>query len=90
MSEEANDFIQSNFGLDTSIEDDFFTLERPVLRMLLELYAKKKLKEAEDGKYCFGCGYPKDPEPYTDANAPRICKNVMCKENELKKQQNNE
>ena len=42
MSEKANDFIQSKFGLDTSIEDDFFTLERPELRRLLELYAKEK------------------------------------------------
>ena len=49
-------------------------------------WLESKLKEAEDGEYCFGCGYSKEPEPYTDANAPRICKNVMCKENELKKQ----
>ena len=48
MSEKANELIQSEFNLEPSIEDDFFTLERTELRRLLELYAKGKLKEAEE------------------------------------------
>ena len=68
-------------------QTDVYLLNEHITTLYKEIKElKSKIKEAEEGKYCFGCGYPKDPESYTDANSPRICKNVMCKENELKKQ----